>query len=275
MIRIEGLWKSFGPQEVLRGVSLEVRPGEFLALVGLSGCGKSLLLKHVVRLVEPDRGRVVVNGQDLATHSRRDLARIRSRIGYVFQNSALFDSLTVYENVAFPLKETTRLGEGEIRRKVMSELDVVGLENAESKYPAQLSGGMIRRVALARTLVRDPEIVLLDEPTTGLDPIVSGNILRLFASVHQERNLTGILVSHDVPAIFGIVQKVAMLHAGRIVAVEDALQARSSRNPMLAQFVNGSPEGPIQQHDSRGEQVGGIPRPRMQGVFTNLGVKSP
>ncbi len=245
MICVEGLWKSFGTQEVLTGVSFQVQPGEFMALVGLSGCGKSVLLKHLVRLMAPDRGRVLVNGKDLAALSHRELESTRSRIGYVFQNSALFDSLTVYENVAFPLREKTRLGEAEIRSKALSELKVVGLEKAEEKYPAELSGGMVKRVALARTLVRDPEIVLFDEPTTGLDPIVSGTILRLFASVHRQRNLTGILVSHDIPAIFGIVQRVAMLHRGKIETVETPEEARASRNPVLAQFVSGEPEGPI------------------------------
>jgi phospholipid/cholesterol/gamma-HCH transport system ATP-binding protein len=273
MICVEGLWKSFGTQEVLRGVSLQVQPGEFMALVGLSGCGKSVLLKHVVRLMEPDRGRVVVNGEDLAALSRRGLEATRSRMGYLFQNSALFDSLTVYENVAFPLREKTRLGEGEIRRKVMSELEVVGLKSAEEKYPAQLSGGMVKRVALARTLVRDPEIVLLDEPTTGLDPIVSGAILRLFASVHQRRNLTGILVSHDIAAIFGIVQRVAMLHEGKIVALETSAEARASRNPMLAQFVNGDAEGPIQDLESRGEPARRARPLELEDAVKKSGVK--
>lgn len=246
MIRIEELWKSFGRQEVLRGVSLHVAPGEFMVLVGMSGCGKSVLLKHLVRLTQPDRGRVMVAGQDVATMSRSELAELRGRIGYVFQTGALFDSLTVYENVAFPLRETTRLSEPEIRKKVMTQLELVGLKNAEEKYPAQISGGMIKRVALARTLVRNPEIVLFDEPTTGLDPIVSNSILALFDSVHRQLKLTGILVSHDIPAIFSIVQKVAMLHEGRIVAVETPEQIKASRNPVLAQFVGGRPEGPIQ-----------------------------
>jgi len=273
MICVEEVWKSFGPQEVLRGVSLDVPPGEFMALVGLSGCGKSVLLKHVVRLMEPDRGRVLVGGRDLAALSRRELEATRSRIGYVFQNSALFDDLTVYENVAFPLRETTRLGEGEIRRKVMSELEVVGLESAEEKHPAALSGGMVRRVALARTLVRDPDIVLVDEPTTGLDPIVAGTILRLFASVHQRRHLTGILVSHDIPAIFGIVEKVAMLHEGRIVALETSAEARASRNPMLAQFVSGDPEGPIQDIQSRREPPGRTLPLEMENPVKHPGLK--
>ena len=245
MIRIDNLWKSFGGQPILQGVGLEVEAAEFMALVGLSGCGKSLLLKHLVRLMEPDRGQVLVEGKDLAALSGGELQAVRSRVGYVFQNSALFDFLTVYENVAFPLRETTRLSEAETRRKVSAELEMVGLEKAAEKYPAELSGGMIKRVALARTLVRDPEIVLLDEPTTGLDPLVSKAMLQLFASVHRARNLTGILVSHDIPAIFSIVQRVAMLHEGQIVAVEAAEQAQASRNPVLAQFVSGNPEGPI------------------------------
>jgi phospholipid/cholesterol/gamma-HCH transport system ATP-binding protein len=245
VIRIDDLHKSFGAQQVLRGVSLEVPSGEFLVLVGMSGCGKSVLLKHLVRLLEPDRGRVLVGGRDVAALSRAELAALRSRIGYVFQGGALFDSLTVYENVAFPLRETTRLGESDIRKKVQAQLELVGLAGADEKYPAQLSGGMVKRVALARTLVRDPEIVLFDEPTTGLDPIVSNSILRLFDAVHRRLRLTGILVSHEIPAIFEIVQKVAMLHEGRVVAVETPAQIMASANPVLRQFVNGLPEGPI------------------------------
>ena len=245
MIQIDNLWKSFGEQQVLRGVTFEVEPGEFMALVGLSGSGKSLLLKHLVRLMEPDQGRVLFEGNDLAALSDRELCMVRRRIGYVFQNSALFDFLSVFENVAMPLRETSNLSEPEIRRKVMSELELVGLEKAAEKYPSQLSGGMMKRVALARTLVRNPEILLLDEPTTGLDPLVARAILQLFASVHESRCLTGILVSHDIPAIFRVVERVAMLHEGQIVAVEAAEGIQASRNPVLAQFVNGNPEGPI------------------------------
>jgi phospholipid/cholesterol/gamma-HCH transport system ATP-binding protein len=245
MIRITELQKSFGRQEVLSGVSLHVQPGEFVALVGMSGCGKSLLLKHLVRLIKPDHGSVHVAGNDLAKLSRRDLEALRSRIGYVFQSGALFDSQTVFDNVAFPLREKTRLGESEIRRKVMVELDLVGLASAGDKYPSQLSGGMLKRVALARTLVRAPEIVLFDEPTTGLDPIVSKSILKLFDQVHRRLKLTGILVSHEIPEIFSIVQKVAMLYEGKIVAVEAAQEIRTSKNPVINQFVNGHPEGPI------------------------------
>ena len=245
MIEIEDLWKSFGSQQVLRGVSLRVESGEFLALVGLSGSGKSILLKHLVKLLEPDRGRVLINGQDLSKISRAELEGLRSRIGYLFQNGALFDSMTVYENVAFPLREKTKLTEEAIHKRVRMELEQVGLSGSEQKYPAQLSGGMIKRAALARTLIRDPEIVLFDEPTTGLDPIVSNSILQLFDSAHKRLRLTGILVSHDLPEIFGIAQKVAMLHEGRIIALDTPGAMMDSCEPVVQQFMAGRPEGPI------------------------------
>src|SRR5208337_4565692 len=160
MIRVENLWKSFGRQEVLRGVSFEVKQGEFMALIGGSGGGKSLLLKLLVSLLKPDKGQIWVSGRDVAVFSRPELESLRSRIGFVFQGGALFDSMTVYDNVAFPLREKTGLREADVRRKVEEELELVGLHDAAGKFPAQLSGGMIKRVALARALVRDPEIVL-------------------------------------------------------------------------------------------------------------------
>ena len=245
MIQIENLWKAFGEQEILRGVSLHVNPGEFVALVGMSGSGKSLILRHLARLVRPDRGRVIIDGHDMATLPRKELEALRSRIGFVFQSGALFDSVNVYDNVAFPLREKTRMGEAQIRKKVMEELDLVGLADAINKFPAQLSGGMLKRVALARTLVRAPEIILFDEPTTGLDPIVVNSILELFDSVHKRLKLTGILVSHEIPEIFSIVQKIAMLHEGEIVAVETPETLRTSPNAVIGQFVTGNPDGPI------------------------------
>ena len=239
MIRVESLWKSFGRQEVLRGVSFEVQQGEFMALIGGSGCGKSLLLKLLVGLLKPDRGGVWIAGKDMSELNRKETESLRSRIGFVFQGGALFDSMTVFDNVAFPLREKTSLGEHEIRRKVMGELELVGLRDAEQKFPAQLSGGMLKRVALARALVRDPEIVLFDEPTTGLDPVVSRAVLELFGAVHQRLKLTGVLVSHEIPRIFEIVQKVAMLHEGRIVAVEPPERFCASPDPIVQEFVDG------------------------------------
>jgi len=239
MIRVENLWKSFGNQEVLRGVSFEVQAGEFVALIGSSGGGKSLLLKILVGLLKPDRGRVWVGGKEVAALGRRELESLRSQIGFVFQGGALFDSMTVYNNVAFPLRERTNLGEKAIYQKVMKELELVGLRDSARKYPAQLSGGMLKRVALARALVRDPEIILFDEPTTGLDPVVSRTVLDLFDLVHQRLQLTGILVSHEIPRIFQIVQKVAMLHEGRITAVEPPDRLCALPDPMIQEFVNG------------------------------------
>ena len=222
-------------------MSFEVKQGEFMALIGGSGCGKSLLLKLLVGLLKPDRGGVWIAGKDMSALSRKEIESLRSRIGFVFQGGALFDSMTVYDNVAFPLREKTSLGEKEIREKVMGELELVGLRDAEQKFPAQLSGGMLKRVALARALVRDPEIVLFDEPTTGLDPVVSRAVLELFGAVHQRLQLTGILVSHEIPRIFEIVQKVAMLHEGRIVAVEPPGRFCASPNQIVQKFVNGKP----------------------------------
>ena len=212
-----------------------------MALIGGSGCGKSLLLKLLVGLLKPDRGGVWIAGKDMSALNRKEMESLRSRIGFVFQGGALFDSMTVYDNVAFPLREKTNLREHEIRRKVMGELELVGLRDAEQKFPAQLSGGMLKRVALGRALVRDPEIVLFDEPTTGLDPVVSRAVLELFGAVHQRLQLTGILVSHEIPRIFEIVQKVAMLHEGRIVAVEPPGRFCASPNQIVQKFVNGKP----------------------------------
>ena len=245
MIRINHLWKSFGRQTVLRGISLEVKPGVFTALIGMSGSGKSLLLKHLVGLITPDQGSISIDGKELSQLSHKDLEELRSRIGFVFQSGALFDSMTVFDNVAFPLREKTKLTENEIREKVMDELSQVGLAEACEKYPAEISGGMLKRVALARALVRTPEIILFDEPTTGLDPIVSRSILQLFDEVHQRRKLTGILVSHEIPGIFDIVQQVAMLHEGTIIASGSSEEIRNSKDPVIEQFVNGNPEGPI------------------------------
>ena len=248
MIKIEDLHKSFNGFEVLRGANLEVTKGEILALMGRSGYGKSVLLKHVVGLMKPDRGRVLIDNKDMSSLKGKELERMRSRFGFVFQNGALFDSLTVFENVAFPLREKTALAEQEIKGKVLTVLEQVDLRGAEDKYPAQISGGMIRRAALARSLVISPEIMLFDEPTTGLDPIIGRAILNLIDSCHKQFGFTGIIVTHEIPKIFDIVQKVAMLHDGRILTVESPDQILFSSDPVVQQFITGSSEGPIQYH---------------------------
>jgi phospholipid/cholesterol/gamma-HCH transport system ATP-binding protein len=248
MIKVENLHKSFNGLEVLRGASFEVAKGEILALIGRSGYGKSVLLKHVAGLIRPDRGRILIEDKELGLLKGKELARMRSRFGFVFQNGALFDSLTVFENVAFPLREKTKLKEEEIRQRTLSILDQVGLAGAENKYPAQISGGMVRRVALARAMVRNPEIMFFDEPTTGLDPVIANTILNLIDSCHQRFGFTGILVTHEIPEAFEIVQKVAMLHEGRILAIESPEEILSSHDPVVQQFITGSIEGPIQYH---------------------------
>jgi phospholipid/cholesterol/gamma-HCH transport system ATP-binding protein len=218
MIEIEALHKSFDGFQVLKGISLSIQKGELIALIGRSGFGKSVLLKHVAGLMKPDRGRVLVDGKDVATLRGKALTQLRSRLGFLFQDGALFDSMTVFDNVAFPLREKTKLREKEIMEKVTTELDQVGLSGAEEKYPSQISGGMKKRAALARELVWAPEIMLFDEPTTGLDPITGHAILNLIDKLHQRLHFTGIVVTHELEKVFKIVDRVAMLHEGVILA---------------------------------------------------------
>ena len=248
MIKIEDIYKSFNGLEVLRGVSFQVEKGEILALIGRSGYGKSVLLKHVAGLIKPDRGHVFIEENDMCCLRGKKLEEIRSRFGFLFQSGALFDSLTVYENVAFPLREKTKLTEEEIRKKVLDMLDQVDLIGAENKYPAQISGGMIKRAALARSLVRNPEIMLFDEPTTGLDPIIACAILNLIDSLHQRFGFTGILVTHEIQMVFSFVQKVAMLHEGKILTIEPPEAMQSSSHPIVQQFIAGCVVGPIRYH---------------------------
>ena len=248
MIKVEDIHNSFNGFEVLRGVTFELAKGEILALIGRSGYGKSVLLKHVAGLMKPDRGRVLIDNKDMSSLRGKELEKLRSRFGFVFQNGALFDSLTIFENVAFPLTEKTKLSKQEIKNRVISTLDEVGLTGAENKYPAQISGGMIRRAALARSLVRNPEIILFDEPTTGLDPIIGHAILNLIDSCHKRFGFTGILVTHEIPRAFDIVQKVAMLHEGKILILASPQRILTSDDPIVQQFITGSIEGPIQYH---------------------------
>jgi phospholipid/cholesterol/gamma-HCH transport system ATP-binding protein len=237
MIRMENLHKSFGGLEVLKGVSLQVQKGEILALIGGSGHGKTVILKHVAGLMKPDLGKVYVNGKDLYGLRGDELEQLRSQLGFLFQSGALFSSLTVFDNVAFPLREKTHSGEREIREKVLNVLEQVGLRGAEDKYPAQISGGMIKRTALARSVVRDPEIMLFDEPTTGLDPVIAHTILDLVKSIHKKLGFTGIIVSHELSRVFQIVQKVAMLQDGVILFVGTPDEIMVSEHPVVRQFV--------------------------------------
>jgi len=239
MIKIENLQKSFDGHEVLKGVSFEVGKGEVFALVGGSGGGKSVLLKHVAGLMKPDRGSVTVDGIEIGAAGQEALRAFRERLGFLFQGGALFDSLNVFDNVAFPLKEKSKLSRSVIREKVMVELENVGLDGSEDRYPSQISGGMVKRAALARALVEDPEIMLFDEPTTGLDPVTGQSILKLIDSCHRRLSFTGIIVTHEIPKVFAIVDRVVMLHEGLVRKEGSPDDFLRSSDPVIQAFLNG------------------------------------
>ena len=242
MIRVEGIRKSFGANEVLRGLNLEVPTGSITVIIGRSGGGKSVLLRHLIGLVRPDAGRILIGGEDISRLRGRALDNVRRRYGVVFQGGALFDSMTCGENVAFPLREKQRLPRTEIAKRVEAALAHVGLEGAEGKYPAEVSGGMRKRVAIARALVTEPEIVFFDEPTTGLDPVLVNTIHQLIADLHRRRRFTAVMVSHEIPEIFEIADLVAMLYQGRIVEVGPPAAIQASDNRIVRQFIRGEPE---------------------------------
>jgi len=245
MIEIVDLHKSFNGQEVLCGINLKIPEGQTTALIGGSGKGKSVLLKHIIGLIKPDKGRIFIDNQDISKLKRKALKRLKERFGIVFQGGALFDSLTVFENVAFPLREKTKMKALEIRETVFKELANVGLSGAENKYPAEISGGMKKRVALARCLVMQPEIILFDEPTTGLDPLIGKAIHRLIRTLQKNLNLTAIMVTHEVPDVFAVVDRVAMIYDGRIIAEGTPKEFEESKNPIVHQFIHAELEGPI------------------------------
>jgi phospholipid/cholesterol/gamma-HCH transport system ATP-binding protein len=240
MIKIIDLFRSFNGLLVLNGINLEVPAGKITVVIGKSGAGKSVLLKHVAGLLQPDRGRIFINGTDLTRARGRELQDIKKRFGVLFQGGALFDSLTVLENVAFPLREKTSLPEGEILQRARKRLAQVNLPpEAEDKYPDEVSGGMKKRVALARALVQEPEILLFDEPVTGLDPPMMNTVFHLIAKTHRENGYTGMVVSHDIPAVFQIADYVAMLHKGRIVAFGTPAEIQQNLDPVVQNFLQG------------------------------------
>ncbi|KHE92600.1 MAG: ABC transporter ATP-binding protein [Candidatus Scalindua rubra] len=245
MIEVINLHKSFNGQEVLRGINLKVNAGQSLAFIGGSGSGKSVLLKHIIGLLKPDSGKILIDNEDISKLRGRKLKRLKERFGMVFQGGALFDSLTVFENVAFPLREKTRMKASQIRKMVSEELIEVGLSGAEDKYPAEISGGMKKRVALARCLVMNPEIILFDEPTTGLDPLMGKAIHNMIRSCQKIYNFTAIMVTHEIPDIFSMVDRVAMLYNGEILAEGTPEQIQNSKDPVIHQFIHGELEGPI------------------------------
>lgn len=243
MIAIDNLHKSFNGREVLNGVTLRVEKGEIMAVIGGSGAGKSVLLKHIAALMRPERGTILVDGIAVPGLRGKPLETYRSRLGFLFQSGALFDSLTVYENVSFPLREKTRLKEKDIRDRVHEMLGHVGMRDEGDKFPAELSGGMKKRAALARSLITSPEIMLFDEPTTGLDPIGVNNVFQYIQSTHKHHGFTGLIVTHEIPKIFSIVQRAALLLEGKIVAAGTPDEIQTSDNPVLKHFLSGGVDG--------------------------------
>ena len=246
MIEFRNVHKSFGPQKVLDDVSLKIPKGQTSVIIGPSGTGKSVFIKLLVGLLKPDAGEIFIHGKDITRLRERDLYEIRKRFGMLFQDGALFDSMTVAENIAFPLHRHTKKKESEIKAIVAGKLAQVGLPGAEHKFPGQLSGGMRKRVGIARALALEPEIVLFDEPNSGLDPVMSDAIDKLILRMQKDLGLTFIVISHDLEGTFQIADRIAMLYKGKLIADGEAEAVRRSDNPILRQFFGRSSEGPIQ-----------------------------
>jgi phospholipid/cholesterol/gamma-HCH transport system ATP-binding protein len=245
IIGIRGLRKSFGPKLVLDSLDLDIVRGETLVVIGRSGCGKSVLLKHITGLVRPDAGEILFEGEDMTRFDRKKLFQMRMHFGMLFQGSALFDSMTVGENVALPLRKHSDMSDDEIARVVGGKLELVGLTGVQDQYPAEMSGGMKKRVGLARAVVMNPQVVLYDEPTTGLDPIMADVINELIRTLQRELKVTSVVVTHDIKSAYRVGDRIAMLHEGRIIHSGTPDEVRRTDDPVIRQFVEGRAEGPI------------------------------
>ena len=242
---LEKLSKSFNGIKVLDDLNVKFEDKKITVVIGRSGGGKSVMLKHIIGLMRPDSGRVLINGLDINLLKKKELNELRKKFGMVFQDGALLDSLNVFENVAFPLRMHLKISENEIKEKVFSVLEDVGLEGHDKKMPSEISGGMRKRVGVARALILNPEIMLFDEPTTGLDPIMSDVINNLIISMHDKFNFTGIIISHDIVGAYKTGDIIAMLYEGKIIEYGQSEAFKNSINPVVKQFVSGSMEGPI------------------------------
>jgi phospholipid/cholesterol/gamma-HCH transport system ATP-binding protein len=238
-IEYQGVTKRFGRNEVLKGVDLTVRKGETLVILGGSGTGKSVLLKLTIGLFEADEGKILVSGQDVTGYAEPQWMDVRDRISYMFQWGALFDSLTVYDNVAFPLREHHACDEAEVDRRVMEKLGLVGLESARDVYPSDLSGGMRKRASLARSIVMQPDCILYDEPTSGLDPITADTINRLIIRMQEVLGVTSVIVTHDIQSMFRVADRLAFLYQGTMAFVGSPEEARQADHPVLRGFIEG------------------------------------
>lgn len=240
-IVFENIYKRFGDFKVLNGVSFDVHKNEILTIIGRSGCGKSVMLKHLLGLLTPDSGNIYVDGENLSDLNRKDLQRVRQKFAMVFQGAALFDSLNVYENVSFGIRRVRpEKSEAWIKDKVMDVLGMIGLENTEHKFPSELSGGMRKRVGVARAVAMDPEILLYDEPTTGLDPVLSRVMDEMIMSVSERLKITTIVVTHDMVSVLNVANRVVMLHEGTIIEGGSPAELANSKNPILSDFFRSS-----------------------------------
>ena len=239
LVRLVGVEKKLGRQKVLKGVDLDIREGERMVIIGRSGGGKSVLLKHIIGLMQPDAGQVWFRDRDLARLSEEELVPLRKETGRLFQNGALFDSLSVGENVAFPLREKGNVNEAEIQAEVTKALKIVDLPNQGHKWPSELSGGMRKRVALARAAIAKPALMLYDEPTSGLDPVVADSINKLMVRLGNELNMTSVIVTHDMVSAREVGDRIAMLYEGRIYCVDEPKVVLESEDPIVKRFVNG------------------------------------
>jgi len=253
MIRLIDVYKSFGPKHVLQGFSLDVLEGETMVIIGYSGTGKSVAIKHIVGLLEPDDGRVIVDDFEVPLLSRRELYKLRARIGYVFQFAALFDSFTIGENVAMGLRKQQELTEREILERVHEALDLVDLPAVAERFPAELSGGMRKRVGIARAIALRPKYILYDEPTTGLDPVTSAVIDKLMIRMREKLGVTGIVITHDMRSAYTVGSRIAMLYEGRVRQVGTVEEIQHTNDPIVRQFIEGRPD--LEPEQETEEQV--------------------
>ena len=255
MIEVIDLYKSFDSQKVLRGVNLKIETGETMVIIGRSGCGKSVLIKHMMGIMRPDSGKISIDGRNVFQIGESEINHFRTQLGMLFQGAALFDSLSVRENVGFSLYEHTSLSHEEIDKRVKEKLRMVGLSGVEDVMPADLSGGMKKRVGLARAICTEPHIVLYDEPTTGLDPIMADAINDLIIRLQKRLRITSIVVTHDMKSAYKLGTRIAMLYNGNIVEVGTPDEIRNSTNPLVQQFITGSAQGPITSDESREHNI--------------------
>jgi phospholipid/cholesterol/gamma-HCH transport system ATP-binding protein len=256
-ISIRDLYKSFGPKVVLDGVTVDIAPAESLVIIGGSGTGKSVLLKHIIGLLRPDSGTVEVDGVTVGTLGNREITEFRRKFGMAFQEGALFDSMTVWQNVAFPLQRLKKLSHGELNDRVEECLQMVRLEGVSDKLPSQLSGGMRRRVGFARAVAHEPEILLFDEPTTGLDPVTTALIGEVILDLSNRLKTTTITITHDMESAFLIGDRIAMLNRGKIIAEAPPEEFKRLEDPRVQQFIHGHAEGPLSEvAPARGRQAG-------------------